>query len=145
MLVACVLVELLLPVFEAMVGSAADKLAGAEHLACAGLVHVMVSLLGGLYRFAPFPFPAAAALKATRLTDSKGSLSLRNLLVVFQFGVSIALIIATGVIYTQLRYAMNRDPGFNRENVLVIDNLNQRAEVNGNKETLKQQLLDLAM
>jgi putative ABC transport system permease protein len=145
MLVACVLVELLLPVFEAMVGKSLQINWLAPHtLLALGVVHISVSLLGGLYpAFLLSRFRPASTLKATRLIESKGSLSLRNLLVVFQFGVSIALIIATGVIYMQVRYAMNRDPGFNRENVLVIDNLIERAEVNGRKETLKAQLQEL--
>lgn len=145
MLVACVLVELLLPVFEAMVGKSLQiSWLAPDTLLALGLVHIVVSLLGGLYpAFLLSHFRPATTLKASRLSESKGSLSLRNLLIVFQFGVSIALIIATGVIYAQVRHAVNRDPGFNRENVLVIDNLNQRAEVNGRKETLKQQLLDL--
>ncbi|MES2604220.1 MAG: FtsX-like permease family protein, partial [Pseudomonadota bacterium] len=146
MLVACVLVELLLPVFEAMVGKSLQiSWFAPDTLLALGLVHILVSLLGGLYpAFLLSHFRPATTLKATRLSESKGSLSLRNLLIVFQFGVSIALIIATGVIYTQVRYAMNRDPGFNRENVLVIDSLIERAEVNDRKETLKTQLLDLS-
>lgn len=145
MLVACVLVELLLPVFETMVGkNLLISWLAPDTLFALGLVHIVVSLLGGLYpAFLLSHFRPATTLKASRLTESKASLSLRNLLVVFQFGVSIALIIATGVIYAQVRHAVNRDPGFNRENVLVIDNLNQRAEVNGRKDALKQQLLDL--
>ena len=42
---------------------------------------------------------------------------------------------------TEVVYA----PGFERENVLVIDSLLERAEVNAAKETLKAQLLNLNM
>jgi putative ABC transport system permease protein len=145
MLVACVLVELLLPVFETMVGkSLRIEWLSLNTLLALGLVQIVVSLLGGLYpAFLLSHFRPAATLKAARVNDSKGSLSLRNLLVIFQFGVSIALIIATGVIYMQVRYSVNRDPGFNRENMLVIDSLIERAEVNSKKATLKAQLLEL--
>ncbi len=145
MLASCVLVELLLPVFEAMVGKTLQIswFAPQTLLALCG-IYAVVSLLGGLYpAFVLSRFRPAATLRAARVTESAGTLNLRTLLVVFQFGVSIALIIATGVIYTQVRYATNRDPGFNRDNVMVIDNLFARAGVNAGKETLKTQLLNL--
>jgi putative ABC transport system permease protein len=145
MLVSCVLVELLLPVFEAMVGKSLQIGWFAPQTLLALLaVYAVVSILGGLYpalvlsRFRP-----ATTLRAARVTEGRGALSLRTLLVVFQFGVSIALIIATGVIFMQVRYAMNRDPGFNRDNLLIIDNLFARADINAAKQTLKTRLLSL--
>jgi putative ABC transport system permease protein len=47
---------------------------------------------------------------------------LRNALVVFQFVISIILIIGTVVIYNQLNYIRTKDIGFNRNQVLVINN-----------------------
>jgi putative ABC transport system permease protein len=46
---------------------------------------------------------------------------IRNALVVFQFGISIFLIIGTVVIYNQLNYIRNKKTGFNREQVLVVN------------------------
>lgn len=45
---------------------------------------------------------------------------IRNALVVFQFGISIFLIIGIVVIYNQLNYIRNKKTGFNREQVLVV-------------------------
>jgi len=45
---------------------------------------------------------------------------LRSILVVFQFSISIILIISTIVIYKQLHYIQSRKLGFNREQVLII-------------------------
>jgi putative ABC transport system permease protein len=45
---------------------------------------------------------------------------LRNSLVVFQFFISIGLIVSTLVIYRQLHYIRNKEVGFNRDQVLVI-------------------------
>jgi putative ABC transport system permease protein len=50
---------------------------------------------------------------------------LRSILVVFQFSISIILIIATIVIYKQLHYIQSRKLGFNRDQVLVIHNCDQ--------------------
>ncbi|GGB17062.1 ABC transporter permease [Puia dinghuensis] len=47
---------------------------------------------------------------------------LRNSLVVFQFCISIFLLVGTAVIYRQLQYIHNRELGFNRDQVLVINN-----------------------
>lgn len=47
---------------------------------------------------------------------------LRSSLVVFQFFISIELIIRTLVIYRQLTYIRNRDVGFDRDQVLVVQN-----------------------
>ncbi len=48
---------------------------------------------------------------------------LRSFLVVFQFAISIFLITATLVIYNQLKYIQSRDLGYNREHVLVVQNV----------------------
>lgn len=145
LLVACMLVELLLPVFEAMVGKSLQVSWSAPGTWLALLlVYLTVGLLGGLYPALVLShFRPAVTLRAASPVESRGSLSLRSLLVLFQFGVSIALIIATGVIYTQTRYALARDPGFSRDNLLVIDNLMLRADVNAQKAALKTQLQNL--
>lgn len=64
---------------------------------------------------------------------------LRSFLVVFQFAISIFLIIGTLVIYNQLTYIQNKDLGYNRNQVLTIYNvsaLSQKASIL--KEQIKQ-------
>ena len=46
---------------------------------------------------------------------------LRRVLVVFQFAVSILLIVATMIMYRQIKYMLNRDLGFNKEQLIVIN------------------------
>jgi len=65
---------------------------------------------------------------------------LRSFLVVFQFAISIFLIIGTMVIYNQLTYIQNKDLGYNRNQVLSIYNvsaLGQKASI------LKEQIRQL--
>ena len=45
---------------------------------------------------------------------------IRNILVVFQFAITIFLLSCTGVVYLQIKYATTADLGFNPENVMVI-------------------------
>jgi putative ABC transport system permease protein len=57
--------------------------------------------------------------------------------------------IATAVIYAQVRFAVNRDPGFNKENLLVIGSLLQvdnpmlRSNAGGRKESLRREIAAL--
>jgi putative ABC transport system permease protein len=48
---------------------------------------------------------------------------LRSFLVVFQFAISIFLITGTLVVYNQLKYIQSRDLGFNRDHVLIVQNV----------------------
>lgn len=54
---------------------------------------------------------------------------LRRVLVVFQFTVSILLIVGTMIMYSQIKYMLNKDLGFNKEQLIVIN----RAEALGTK------------
>jgi putative ABC transport system permease protein len=46
---------------------------------------------------------------------------MRRVLVVFQFAVSILLIIGTMIMYRQIHYMLNKDVGFNKEQLIVIN------------------------
>lgn len=50
-----------------------------------------------------------------------GKLISRKVLVVFQFSLSIVMIIATLVVYNQMQFVQNRDMGFDKERKMVID------------------------
>jgi len=54
---------------------------------------------------------------------------LRRVLVVFQFAVSILLIVGTMIMYRQIKYMLNKDLGFKKEQLIVIN----RAEALGKK------------
>jgi len=57
-----------------------------------------------------------------KLRTGKAKGGVRSVLVVFQFTTSILLIIGTIVIYKQLNFIQTRDLGFNKDQVLIIDN-----------------------
>jgi putative ABC transport system permease protein len=61
--------------------------------------------------------------------NSQNNGRLRRVLVVFQFAVSILIIIGTLIMYRQINYMINKDVGFNKEQVIVIN----RAEAVGLK------------
>lgn len=98
----------------------------------------MLSLLAGIYpslilsRYNP-----VNALK-NKFNSSGKSFSLRKALVVFQFGVSQAIVVAAIIALNQLSYISSSDLGFKKESVLEI-NLPVRDQVT--LQTLKSELL----
>src|SRR5690606_19256707 len=52
----------------------------------------------------------------------KGGYVFRNMLVVVQFAIAIVLIVATAVIHQQVQYGKRIELGFDKDQVLVIEN-----------------------
>jgi len=125
-IIAVVLAALLLPLFNHM----ADKqLAFTMHtivwlIPSLLVVVLVIGFLAGAYpAFYLSAFQPIEVLKGKLATGFKGGF-LRSFLVVFQFSISIFLIIGTIVIYNQLNYIHKKSLGYDRSQMLVIKNMN---------------------
>lgn len=84
-------------------------------------VAVLVGFLAGSYpAFALSSFNAVAVMKGS-YSGSKGGAWLRNGLVIFQFSISIVLIVGTLVIGRQMKFMQEKSLGFNKEQILVVE------------------------
>ncbi len=71
--------------------------------------------------------------------SNAGGANLRRVLVVFQFTLSIALIAGTIIVYFQMNHLLDKDLGFDNEQMLVLD-YNYDGLVNEKTEVLKAEL-----
>ncbi|MEM8566859.1 MAG: ABC transporter permease [Bacteroidota bacterium] len=82
---------------------------------------LIVGFLSGIYPALLLPaFNIIDSLKGNNRRGG-GSSFLRKGLVVFQFAISIVLIIGTVVINQQIQYALSKDIGLNKENLLSLE------------------------
>ena len=141
-ILAIALTELTLPVFEMLVSkNLVVPYSSPASYILSILLLLSVGLLGGLYpAFVLSKFAPNRALKANKTTEADGSVMLRKTLVIFQFAASIALIAATITAFYQLQYTYRHDPGFNPENLLVVEGVG-RPDIAPYRNTLKQELL----
>jgi putative ABC transport system permease protein len=98
-----------------------------------------VGALAGTYpAFFLSSFNIINILKGKKNTAPKSNGHLRSGLVIFQFAVSIALIICTIVVYQQLHFMQNKTLGFDKTQALII---NDTYLIGKDQEAFKQQLL----
>jgi putative ABC transport system permease protein len=139
-LIAVMLVIVILPSFSNLIGkeislSPAGGLSG--FISVAGLI-LFTGILAGFYpAFVLASYNPAEVLKGT-LNPGSMSKTLRGILVVFQFSVSIIIIIGAFAVYRQLNFMTSADLGFDKENLLVI---RRPDALEGKLESFKEQVL----
>ncbi|SHM08121.1 ABC transporter permease [Mucilaginibacter sp. OK098] len=87
------------------------------------LIIIVIGCLAGSYPALYLSaFQPIDVLKGKIASGFKGGI-FRSTLVVFQFFISIFLIIGTLVIYNQLKYIQSKDLGYNRDHVMIVRNV----------------------
>ncbi len=86
------------------------------------LASLMIGIAAGIYpAFILSSFSPNKVLKGRLALGAKNSL-FRNVLVVFQFSISIIMILGTSIVYKQLLYNQNQSLGYDRNKVIILEN-----------------------
>lgn len=136
LVIAFVLVKIALPVFNEISGKqlSFDVMPILAFIA----LGLLVGLVAGIYpAFYLSSFKPIVVLKG-RLSANNKSFALRSSLVVFQFFISVGLIISTIVVYQQMKYIQNKKLGYDKEQLVTIPN---SWALGKNEQVYKQELL----
>ncbi len=141
LIICSVFLILFLPSFNQIAGKNFDISIIATPVVLASIISivVLVGILGGSYpAFYLSKFSPVHVLKSASGSSKSGSF-IRKILVIVQFSISIAMIVCTLVVYSQLNYLRNKDQGWNMENIISLTLPN--GEAPPNMTLLKQNLI----
>lgn len=103
------------------------------------LIMLVIGFFSGIYPALYIPsVPVVSALKGT-FTGDKSSTLLRKILIVFQFVISLFVIICTLLMDAQVKYMQNKDLGLNTERTMLIQVHDSTTEAR--TETIAQELM----
>jgi len=121
MVIAFALIELTLPYFNHLLEIVITINYKSPLFWCSMISLVFITgFLAGCYpAFYLSSFTPVKVLKGFS-NSGKGSLSIRKLLVVFQFSLSIVMIIGATIVYSQIQYMKNKPLGFDKNNLLQL-------------------------
>ena len=123
LILAIIFIKISLPYFNNLLGTSLSlSLLGKWYTIPALLLFsLFVGFLSGSYpAFFLSSFSPYEVLKGSVRNSMKNG-RLRQVLVVFQFSVSILLIVGTLIMYRQINYMLNKDVGFDKEQLIVIN------------------------
>jgi len=139
LIIAVAIIYTALPWFNELTGKSIviDFFNNVPLVASMVFLGVFVGLLSGSY-----PALVLSSFQPTEVLKGKtGTIGskdfLRKALVVGQFVISISLIICIGIVYKQLHYIHNKDMGFNKDQIMMVDfAFNQNAKFGAFKSEL---------
>ena len=138
--IAGIIIESFLPLFNHFTGKNINQalLLQPAGIVLAILVAIFSGFLAGGYP-AVFlsSFKPVAVLQGNLSKGTKSGIA-REILVIVQFSISIALIIGTLVVFSQLRFMRNADLGFKKDQIILIPTVGQ---IVINYDTFKENLL----
>jgi putative ABC transport system permease protein len=141
MVLAIAITVILFPFFNELTGKPIDPsiLLKPQVAFALLIVTLIVGFLSGSYP--AFYLSAFQPISVLKGMSGGGKRSVfRNVLVVFQFAASVLLIAGTLIVFRQLQYIQQKDVGYNREQLLIINNIDKLAH---RTEALKASLLQV--
>ncbi len=121
-LVALTLVQIFLPHFNRIIQAemSTSIMTSAAFIALSLAGILIIGTLAGIYpAFYLTRYSPVQVLKGEK-TKGKGAAMFRKFLIVFQFTISVALIISTLAVHKQLQYMKNKTLGFDEDQVVAI-------------------------
>jgi putative ABC transport system permease protein len=116
-----VFAEVLLPFFNELSGTELSLQYGFQPVAILVGLSFLISILAGIYPALVLSgFKPVEVLKG-RLNLSSDKARFQQFMVVFQFSLSIAMIISTMTIHRQMSYIQNKNLGYQKDQVLVLE------------------------
>lgn len=137
LVIALALVQALLPVFNNISGKDLHMGFNWNVVSLLLLLWIVVSLIAGVYpAFFLSSFKPIAVLKGKIASGNRG-FGLRSALVVFQFFISVGLIVGTLVVWKQMKYIQSVKLGYDKDQLLVLPN----SYALGNNERLYRDMM----
>jgi len=139
LIIGLAIVHLLLPLLSQLAGKPLSMDYSISMILVLIGLTLFTGLLAGIYpAFILSSFQAISALKG--VFKSRGGRALfRRVLVVTQFSLSIFLIIGTLFVFRQMDFMMNRELGYNKENIVCVP---MRGQLYRNYQVFKTRLLE---
>jgi len=144
-LLASCLVELMLPLFNQLTGSQMQLIAFFNYkviLSSVGLLLLIIFLSGSYNAFVLTNARSCNILRGRILTQGKGSL-LQKTLVVIQFTVILAFLTSSFFIYKQLEFMRGSNLGFDKEQKIVVPFKTHLDRLRNDKENIKSAFTDI--
>lgn len=142
LIIGIVIIEVCLPFFNTILNSNLSLNYFDTWYTMPGLIvlALTIGILAGSYpAFFLSSFKPVSVLKGSIKNSMKNG-RLRSVLVILQFSISIILIVGTLIIFKQINFMMNKNLGFDKEHVIVIE----RARVLDKKiQSFKDELLKI--
>lgn len=140
LIIAMVLVELMLPPVNSLLGAAITTSVVSNPTIVFVLLGmaVFVGLVAGVYPAVYFSSFTPAKVLTQRFTPGRGTMSLKKILIVVQFVISIFMVASTLVINSQLRYINNKDLGYDYDHVMIVE---MQDDVNVNRAGILKNML----
>ncbi len=139
---AVMLIQLILPTFNQLIRKqlSLQNLLDPFNIILFLAIGIVVGIFAGSYpSFVLSAYQPVTVIRGRYATSRKGTL-LRNVLVIFQFALSIILISMTIQVFRQMNFIQSRDLGFQKDNVIVIE---RAYSLQNRGESFKQELLSL--
>ncbi|MCF7793314.1 MAG: ABC transporter permease [Candidatus Cloacimonetes bacterium] len=139
MLIALITAQLLMPFFNELTDKELDlNFGGLYTFPIIIFVTLFVGFLAGGYSAVSLSSYDILTILKGSLFKGKSKSWFRNALVLFQFSISILVIVCTIIVYSQMKFVNSKKLGFQKEQLIVVD----RAHILGDQlDVFKQEIL----